>query len=204
MATRIKAALIIFVASAGILLLWHMSVATRSHGSEHLSNRVGRSTTIVPVTSVAAYTDVARPVGSTGARNRQKAPDINAQIADQLQAIRSGDVLVAAEQIYLTPKSRSLMLRAIQQQQTSLAKDYSTPELLLAAVFCSSLRIKSFNVESVEKFQDQTAIASVVFAAEGSDTLQREQIAYILVDGKWKRVVDDELTIRVLARLNAL
>lgn len=113
--------------------------------------------------------------------------------------MRHGDVSAVARGIVLTPEARTIIEEALAVVPPDLIRDYPTPELLAAFVFCGAQRIEGFRVEATTYGQANRATQRVSYKFESEPEWRTEEISFLRRRDGWSRIVDVGSAQRVAA-----
>ena len=103
----------------------------------------------------------------------------------------------------LTAEAKALMESSAASVPSELSREYPTPELLAAFVFCGAQRIDGFRIESTTFEQPDRVTQSIAYKFAREPEWRTERIVLVLGPEGWRRVVDVGLAQRVAAIIGA-
>lgn len=147
---------------------------------------------VIPVEEHIADKPAVRP--PSGPRN---SPD--SAMRFELESMQRGDIPAVAQSIVLSPEARAVIESAITSAPADLTREYPTPELMAAFVFCGAQRIEGFRIESTTFEGTDRALQRVDFKFESEETWRSEELTFLLELDGWRRVVNLGVAQRVAA-----
>jgi len=115
----------------------------------------------------------------------------------ELESMKRGDVSAVARSIVLSPEARAVIESAFASVPSNLTREYPTPELLAAFVFCGAQRIEGFRIKSTTYEGPDRALQRVDFKFESEEDWRSEELMFLLQSDGWRRVVDLGVAQRV-------
>lgn len=117
----------------------------------------------------------------------------------EIEAMGRGDVSSVARSILLTPEAKTLIEAAAASAPPEFVRDYPTPELMAAFVFCGAQHIEGFRINSTRFEQPDRAIHSLTYKFASEPEWRIEEVIFVRDSDEWRRVVTAGLAERVAA-----